>query len=124
VLANEARKIFRFIDTENKGEIKRDKILKMVCYLHDENKMQANQASIDPDDSEAGVNDELHPILNKLDRLARVTGPDAIITEDSFALYFCLCKDTYANMKDETPIVFESDQMVQQNLSDVNSLKV
>jgi hypothetical protein len=64
--------------------------------------------------------DELHPILNKLDRLARVTGPDTIITEDSFALYFCLCKDTYANMKDETPIVFESDQMVQQSLSDVN----
>jgi len=89
--------------------------------MHWENKMQNNKTHVDPDDSDADVTSELHPILTKLDRLARVTGPDQILTEDSFALYFCLCKDTYANMKDETPIEFDSDQMVgQQSLSDVN----
>ena len=105
VLAEEARKIFRFIDADNKGEIKRDKIFQFVNYLQEENAVVAGHPSAikgEHDEHVGEFHKELHPILNKLDRLAKISAPDAVLTEDSFALYFCLCKDTYANMKEET----------------------
>jgi hypothetical protein len=122
VLAEEARKIFRFIDTENKGEVDRDKIFSLVRYLQDENKEVRNAILKNPDDSDGEFKAELHPVLNKLERLAKATNPEHVLTEDSFALYFCLCKDSYANMKDETQIVFEQEEVTENSLAAVKSL--
>ena len=107
VIAVEARQMFRFMDKEKKGVIRKEQILNLAKFMQLE--------YYDPQ-----IKAKEHAVMRKLERIAKCAHPDQLFTEDNFALYMYEQRGIYADrsIPEKPEIKHHSavDAHVQQNL--------